>query len=629
MINSLKTIAVFGCQFTSRYRTNLCRAFNSVAEANGINLIYFNSLGNIGEKYSQYGEYEYDLIKYIDLSPFDGIIYDGEGYNVEGMADKVIAKLREAQCPVVSISSYVEGFHNIEYDDGAGIRTMIEHFIDHHHFTKIGFMSGYLTHADARIRLKVFRDVMKEHGFPEDGAGMFEGDFWFLKGEAAADYFLSLDERPEAIVCANDYMAISLTTALKKRGIKVPRDIAVSGFDGTIEGQEYLPHLSSVTRERTDIAEKSIKLIMDINAGREHEKDLRIIPRAIFGQSCGCEELNYKDEAQNINRLYESNRSLYADLYDAESSVLRLSKVTDISMLDDIFNNYFDNFGDFSSFFLMSHMDRCGRLSHDSDYVAPTGKFAPVIWIDKENDCKKGKNIFDGSKMVPEVNSDRPHFYYLMSTHCADRMFGYALIEMKDKDIFNEFYNLWMLNISVTLENILKTDRIGKLIGSLENLSIRDGLTGMLNRRGFDELSRESIHSMDEKHTVCTMVIDMDGLKHINDEFGHHEGDRAIRTAADLITKCCDSGEIAGRAGGDEFYIFAPEYSDKKLSRFTDRLNEFARRYNCNSNKPYRIELSYGAYLIECDSSGSLEEFLRISDTRMYEMKQSKPGRRK
>lgn len=629
MINSLKTIAVFGCQFTSRYRTNLCRAFNTVAEANGLNVVYFNSLGDIGEKYSQYGELEFDLIKYIDLSPYDGIIFDGEGYHVEGKVEKVIEKLREAKCPVVSISSYVEGFHNIEYDDAAGIRQMIEHLLDYHHFTKIGYMSGYLTHADARIRLQVFRDVMREHGLPEDGAGMFEGDFWFLKGEAAADYFLSLPERPEAIVCANDYMAISLITAFKKRGLKIPRDIVITGFDGTLEGQEFLPHLSSVTRERTDIAEKSIRLIMDINAGRECEEKLHIIPRTIYAQSCGCEALNYKDEAQNINRLYEANRSLYANLYDAESSILRLNKVTDINMLDEIFNNYFDNFGDFTSFFLMAHIDKKGKMSHDSDSGDPSGKFTPVIWIDKEKEYSGRDIVFDGSRMIPEVASDKPHFYYIMSTHCAERIFGYSIIEMKDKDIFNEFYNLWMLNLSVTLENILKTDRISKLIGSLEKLSISDGLTGMLNRRGFDERSRDAISSMDERRTVCTMVIDMDGLKRINDIYGHHEGDRAIRAAAQLITKSCSDGEIAGRAGGDEFYLFAPSYSEDKLKQFIKRLEEAVGKYNAVSNKPYKVELSYGSYLTECDSSGSLEEFLRISDQRMYEMKQSKPGRRR
>lgn len=629
MINSLKTIAVFGCQLTSRYRQGLCNAFNTAAEKYGVNLVYFNSLGNIGAKYAQYGKYEFDIIKYIDLDPFDGIIFDGEGYNVDGLAEKIIDKLRGAKCPVVSVSSIVDGFYNIEYDDAAGMRAMTEHFVKDHHFTKIGFMSGYLAHEDARIRLNEFRTVMRENGLSEDGVGMFEGDFWFFKGEQAADYFLSLDERPEAIICANDYMAISLITALKNRGIRVPDDIAVSGYDGTLEGQDFLPHLSSVTRERSIIAQKAIRLILDINEGNSDGHDLVITPKIILGQSCGCEKVDYVDETEKVNQLYAMNRDLNECLTDMESCILRLNKVSDISMLDDILNNYFDNFGEFSSFFLMEHTDRCGRFSHDSDYVAPTGRFTPIVWIDKEGKYPRKTDDFFGSRLVPETGSERPHFYYIMSTHCAERMFGYALIEMKEKDIFTEFYNAWILNISLTLETLLKNDRINKLIGSLENLSIRDGLTGMLNRRGFDELSRESIRAINEKHTVCTMVIDMDGLKRINDEFGHHEGDRAIRKAADLITKCCDSGEIAGRAGGDEFYIFAPEYSEKKLKRFTERLEDFARRYNCNSNKPYKIELSYGSYLTEGDSSASLEEFLRISDLRMYDMKLAKPGRRK
>ena len=109
-----KKTAVFGNCFTSRYRSTLPRAFNIVAEELNMDLYYFNFLGKIGNKNAQYGDYEIELLDYIDLTAFDGIIFDGEGYNVEGMADKVIRKLRSADCAVVSISSYVEGFYNIE-----------------------------------------------------------------------------------------------------------------------------------------------------------------------------------------------------------------------------------------------------------------------------------------------------------------------------------------------------------------------------------------------------------------------------------------------------------------------------------------------------------------------------------
>ena len=490
-------------------------------------------------------------------------------------------------------------------------------------------MSGYLTHPDAQLRLKVFRDVMESRGLPSDGAGVFEGDFWFHKGKEAADYFLSQPERPEAIVCANDYMAIALATELKKRGIRVPDDIALSGFDGSIEGQEYLPHITSATRERYEIAHMCIQLIKDLNDEKDELHDLRIVPKPIFTHSCGCHSLDYEQESENINNVHAYNRSLTYNLYAAESSILKLNKVDNLKGLAEVFKTDSCNFGKFNAFFLMPHIDSDGRLSSESDYTHPSGKFSPAIWIDNNNEYDRSPLTFDFSSMVPQSKSNKPHSIYIMSVHCADRMFGYAAIEMSEKDIFNEFYNVWLLNIALTLETLMKNDRIKKLIGSLETLSIKDVLTGMLNRRGFDDQSREAILSIDGKRTVCTMVIDMDGLKRINDDFGHNEGDRAIKGAAEIITRCCDSGEIVGRAGGDEFYIFAPDYSEEKLERFNERLNVLCESYNGYSNKPYSVSLSCGAYLIETDSMGRLEDFLKVSDAKMYEPKNAKHNRRK
>lgn len=629
MTEKLKTIAIFGCSYSSLYRQSLPAAFNEAAQELNVNLVFINSLGKIGGKNAQYGDYEFDLIEFIDLDQFDGIIYDGEGYNIDGITEKIIHKLRGAKCPVVSMSSYVEGFYNIDFDDAGGMRQLIEHMTDYHHFTKIGFMSGYLTHPDAQLRLRVFNEVMEKRGFPKNGAGVFEGDFWFHKGEEAADYFLSQPERPEAIICANDYMAISLITALKERGIKVPEDIAVSGYDGSIEGKEYVPHITTATRARYEIAYKCIQLLKGLSDEQNVKLDLHIVPTSIFTHSCGCHPLDYVQETENINKIHAINRSMTYALYEAESSVLKLNKINDLNGLAEVFKTDSSNFGKFNAFFLMLHVDKNGRLSSESDYTDPSGKFMPAIWIDKNNEYDCSPLTFDFSSMVPKTKSNKPHTIYIMSVHCAERMFGYAAIEMAEKDVFSEFYNVWLLNIAMTLETLMKNDRINKLIGSLENLSIKDVLTGMLNRRGFDDMSREAIRAIEKKCTVCTMVIDMDGLKHINDDYGHHEGDCAIKGAADIITRCCDSGEIAGRAGGDEFYIFAPDYTEEKLERFTERLNDLCESFNGYSKKPYSVSLSCGTYLVETDATGRLEDFLKISDARMYETKKAKRNIRK
>ena len=160
-------------------------------------------------------------------------------------------------------------------------------------------------------------------------------------------------------------------------------------------------------------------------------------------------------------------------------------------------------------------------------------------------------------------------------------------------------------------------------------MSQTDPLTGLSNRRGFEDRTREIILGYKETKTVCTMVIDMDGLKLVNDKFGHYEGDRAIRALADAIKKSSDFGEIAGRAGGDEFYVFASDYSETRVNRFIERMNECVAEYNKLNKMDYKLDFSIGTYLTEADSYGRIEDYFKISDARMYEQKTSKPGRRK
>ena len=625
-----KRLALFGSSLSSRYKRILSRAFAIAADELDVDLVIFNAYGKLRSISFVAPDNESAFIDYVDLDQFDGIAFDGEGYIVNGLTDRVERKLHTAKCPVISISTHIDGFYNIEFDDEGGLRQMVEHFIDHHHFTKIGFMSGYLTHPDAVKRLNEFRSVMKERGLPEDGVGMFEGDFWYNSGTDAARFFLSLPERPEAIVCANDYMAISLADAFRKHGIRVPQDIAVSGYDGTPEGKDFLPHLSSVTREQLDIARKTLKLLVHVaDNGDANDIDLRVVPKPFFSQSCGCEPLEYQHVLETADRVQDELRRTNEGIYESESAMVKLNKADSVRTMETIFAEDSVNFGDYSAFFMMVHKDSAGRPSYDSEFTVPSGEFAPVMWIDKKSEYKGSTHALSSSNLIPEANSDRSHVYYIMVVHYAEMIFGYSVLELTGRDIFNEFYNVWLHTMALSLDTLKKNDHIEKLITRLEGLSVTDELTGLYNRRGFDDRTREMISGYKEAKPVCAMVIDMDGLKRINDKFGHHEGDRAIRALADSIKKCSDYGEIAGRTGGDEFYVFAPDYSEARLNRFIGRMRDFVADFNKANNMDYKLDFSIGSYLTEADSYGRLEDYFKISDARMYEQKTSKPGRRK
>ena len=628
MINSLKTIAVFGSNFTGIYRYPLTKAFDKAAGEIGMNLVYINYIGRVGTSYVQYGEYEFDLLKNIEVDQFDGIIYDGEGYNDKRLAVAAIEKLRGVKCPVISISSYVEGFHNVRFDDLYGFRLLVEHFLDHHHFTKIGFMSGYLTHPDARGRLKEFRAIMREHGLPEDGVGMFEGDFWFNKGEQAADYFLSLPERPEAIVCANDYMALSLITAFKKRGISIPEDIAISGFDGTADGQEtMLPHLTTATREQYALAKSVLTAMEKLIEGDESASDICVRSSPIYSHSCGCLKLDYRKESEKIDDMYHLIRGINYHVLDAEAAVIRLDQADSLEKMQTIFNELAVNFGSFRSFFLMLYADDEGRLSCNSDFTSSSGRLKPVMWLDHDDEYIRPEGLLEKGYLIPQSSSERSHSYLLTSIHTSEHCFGFATIEMDNDGRSREFYVMWLVLLGMTLETLYKNDRISKLIDSLESKSFRDDLTGLYNRRGFYKMSQDELNAA-ENVTVCTFIIDMDGLKRINDGYGHYEGDNAIKALARMISLCCENGEVAGRTGGDEFSVFAVDYPEEKAQQFIRRLQSMAQSYNETSTKPYQLSVSCG-YSTAPSDKAEIDELLKISDSRMYKEKSRKKNSRK
>lgn len=619
MINSLKTIAVFGSNFSGIYRYSLTKAFDKAAAEIGMNLVYINFIGRAGS----YADHEFDLLDHIVLDRFDGIVYDGEGYDLPNMADAIIEKLRTAKCPVVSISTFVEGFLNVRFDDLYGFRQVVEHFLDHHKFTKIGYMSGLPSHPDAIGRREEFRRIMRERGLPEDGVGTFIGDFWFEKGKEAVDYFLSLPERPEAIVCANDYMAISLVTEFKKRGFRIPEDFAISGFDGTADGQvRMLPHLTTASREQYTLAVNVLTALNKLIDGEETDTNIVVRAKPIISHSCGCRKLDYRMESCQIDEAYDFTREINYHLLDTEASLLRLNQVDSLEKMEGVFKHLGRNFGDYFSFFLMLYVDSEGRLSCDSDFTEPSGRFTPVIWIDRKDEYIRPEGCLERGDIIPAANSDTPHSYFLTAVHTPEHIFGYSAIEMNNDGRSREFFILWLMILASALENLQKNDRINKLIGSLENKSLSDDLTGMLNRRGFYDNAKKALRKA-RGGTVCTFVIDMDGLKKINDAYGHHEGDDAIKTEAAMISACCTNGEIAARTGGDEFYIFASNYSEKKAQEFKMRLWAMTEEYNAGSGKPYKIGLSCG----HCTAPGKnaiLDELLKISDQRMYEQKKKK-----
>lgn len=163
-----------------------------------------------------------------------------------------------------------------------------------------------------------------------------------------------------------------------------------------------------------------------------------------------------------------------------------------------------------------------------------------------------------------------------------------------------------------------------RALEELETLSLRDDLTGLYNRRGFLTLVEQELkHAARTSERFILVFADLDGLKQINDRFGHHEGSHAIIKAAEILRQTFRTSDIVARLGGDEFTVLALAASDDNAETIKARLQEKTRLFNERRELPYEISISVGVVLLDPQlrSHLSLDDIIRKADAAMYEHK--------
>ncbi len=158
----------------------------------------------------------------------------------------------------------------------------------------------------------------------------------------------------------------------------------------------------------------------------------------------------------------------------------------------------------------------------------------------------------------------------------------------------------------------------------LELSSITDELTGLLNRRGFLRFAEKQI-AMAERHksNFSLLYLDLNDMKIINDEFGHHEGDQALINLTNILNNTFRSSDIIARVGGDEFAILMTGAKGTAAEKAViENLMDNLRNYNKNTEKGYALSVSTGIVYYDPAHPCSLDELIFRADKLMYENKE-------
>lgn len=159
----------------------------------------------------------------------------------------------------------------------------------------------------------------------------------------------------------------------------------------------------------------------------------------------------------------------------------------------------------------------------------------------------------------------------------------------------------------------------------LETMALNDQLTGLYNRRGFFTLAtRELKRAQRSQKSLLLFFIDMDGLKDINDRFGHEEGDRALMAAAKILTNTFRISDIISRIGGDEYAILVVDADEALMEKLLLRLYRLINNFNARKTHTSKLALSIGHAVYDPLKPATLDELISYADQGMYKMKKVK-----
>lgn len=557
-----------------------------------------------------------DLLLRMDLAC---LIIFGEMIKSKDVIDRLAEIGHKKDIPVITFQHPVKGCINADFEYDSAFEKIVKHVVEEHGAKTLDMFGGFRDNPFSEARVEIFKRVLAEHGIDPSLSRIYYGDFWQAPAfNIMNDLLENGYELPDAIICANDSMAIGVIDALDNYGKSVPEDVIVTGFDGIWQGQFNDPVLTTCELDYKKIPEEILSRIRNWNEKKKIEDDSFLIPyKSMFMQSCGCRKRSDFPWSKTVDVLAEENQDSFRHMLEMGRFV---SRMTSSDNLDEAADNLQNSIWMWRSQYyfvgVVGPDECCHSIFHgrENKYTFAQ-KFYRMTRPMPDYDIILAPGSSINVLLFKQIRSNTESFGYVIN--------GYDRVSMRSQQRFEEFGNF--INAAV---NAVNNNR--KLISASranEMLSEQDFLTGLYNRRGFFSVLKKLLNaSANAGKTLSLFSIDMDRLKNINDTYGHENGDIAIQTLARAILKYVRDNGIAARYGGDEFAfaIIGDKGLEGDIKKIRKEIEQNASDDPAMTGKPFEVGASLGISERVIDSQIDIEDMIHEADARMYADKMSR-----
>lgn len=578
-----------------------------------ITIDQFNCWGD----WSLNGEFnhgEYEIYQIPDLHDYDGVIVDINNIAHLRVLNGLLDRIRESGLPAVSLCNDVDGLYYAGINGRKAITEIIDHLYHVHGCRSFFFAGGPKGNYENEERASAFRDSMNRLGLPEYSDQIVYSDFDAGGGHECMKYLLEHHiPIPDAIVCANDNIAVGLIGEAEDHGYQVPRDFLVTGFDYFDKAAWFEPQLTTAVLHRESIGALAIQVLEKCWAGESCPHYNYTTARLIFTESCGCPNSGSIDY-----RGYVRGQVLgIIKGQDNDAEIARLEyDLTEADNTKSFAQRVAEEYGnmdcDGCTVFMDSRvLDPAPEmLSSRTAYTYDSSENCAVVSVGKEACAPDGVSV--AQYLAHRQKADRGTVYYHIPLHIGSITAG--TIALKNPRFLLIHFDIFEIQEAIlfVLQSQYQNARLKSALSVLQSIYDRDPMTGVYNRTAFDErLVPVYRRWIEGKQTVAVIFVDVDNFKKINDSHGHAYGDEVLKTVAHTMQEFLPEKGFVCRYGGDEFLAVFPYEK-------TEEILDYWRRVEKHMSSS-QISLSAG---IRKASGGTLEENVQAADRAMYRVKE-------